>query len=65
MIKKSTFQKLSLQWRSIILINIISTFAQLGQLGIGFAVLPIWLAARGVEPINLGFFGAAEWLACC
>ena len=54
-------QKLSLQWRSIIMLNVISTFAQLGQFGIGFAVLPIWLAARHVSPVNLGFFGAVEW----
>lgn len=51
----------TIQWRSIVLLNVISTFAQLGQFGIGFAVLPMWLAARNVSAINLGFFGAAEW----
>ena len=48
-------------WRTIAALTAVSTFAQLGQFGVGFLVLPIWLAARGVGALALGFFGAAEW----
>ena len=48
-------------WHAIAALNAVSTFAQLGQFGVGFLVLPIWLAARGMGAIQLGFFGAAEW----
>ena len=48
-------------WRAIAALNAVSTFAQLGQFGVGFLVLPIWLAARGMGAIELGLFGAAEW----
>ncbi|MGB4812545.1 MAG: MFS transporter [Methylophilaceae bacterium] len=48
-------------WRAIAALNAVSTFAQLGQFGVGFLALPIWLAARGMGAIQLGLFGAAEW----
>ena len=53
-------QKL-INWHAIAALNVVSTFAQLGQFGVGFLVLPIWLAARGMGAIELGLFGAAEW----
>ena len=51
----------STNWRGIVALNAVSTLAQLGQFGVGFIVLPIWLAARGMGAIELGFFGAAGW----
>ena len=48
-------------WRAIAALNAVSTFAQLGQFGVGFLVLPIWLAARGMGAIQLGLYGAAGW----
>ena len=48
-------------WRAIAALNAVSTFAQLGQFGVGFLALPIWLAARGMGAIQLGFYGAAGW----
>lgn len=48
-------------WRGIVALNAVSTLSQLGQFGIGFIVLPIWLAARGVGALELGIFGAVEW----
>ncbi|MGB4813098.1 MAG: hypothetical protein WBP13_11550 [Methylophilaceae bacterium] len=32
---------------AIAALNAVSTFAQLGQFGVGFLALPIWLASRG------------------
>lgn len=51
----------SINWRAIAALNAVSTFAQLGQFGVGFLVLPIWLVARGLGAIELGLFGAASW----
>lgn len=48
-------------WRGIAALNAVSTFAQLGQFGVGFLVLPIWLAARGLGAVQLGIYGAAGW----
>lgn len=48
-------------WRAISALNAVSTLAQLGQFGVGFLVLPIWLAARGMGAIELGFYGAVGW----
>ena len=48
-------------WRAIAALNAVSTFAQLGQFGVGFLALPIWLAARGMGAIALGLYGAAGW----
>ena len=48
-------------WRGIVALNAVSTLSQLGQFGIGFIVLPLWLAARGIGAMELGLFGAVEW----
>jgi MFS family permease len=48
-------------WRGIVALNAVSTLSQLGQFGVGFIVLPIWLATRGVGAVELGLFGAVEW----
>jgi len=54
-------QNNKINWRGIVALNAVSTLAQLGQFGVGFIVLPIWLAARGLGAIELGLFGAAGW----
>ncbi len=54
-------QGVKTNWRGIVALNAVSTLSQLGQFGIGFIVLPIWLAARGVGALELGIFGAVEW----
>lgn len=55
------FKNNNTDWRGIIALNFISTLSQLGQFGIGFIVMPIWLAFRHVEAVKLGIFGAFEW----
>jgi MFS family permease len=50
------------QWRGIIALNAVSTLSQLGQYGVGFIVMPMWLASRHLEAVQLGIFGAFEWL---
>jgi MFS family permease len=59
--QNKSFQNKKTDWRGIVALNIISTLSQLGQFGVGFIVMPIWLAFRHVEPVQLGFFGAVEW----
>jgi len=54
-------QHSKINWRGIVALNVVSTFAQLGQFGVGFVVLPIWLAARGLGAVELGLFGSAGW----
>jgi predicted MFS family arabinose efflux permease len=53
--------KTNTNWKGIVALNLVSTFSQLGQFGVGFLVLPIWLAARGLGAIDLGLYGAAGW----
>lgn len=48
-------------WRNIILLNMVSTLSQIGQYGIGFVVLPLWLVDRGFEPQNAGIFAGMQW----
>lgn len=38
-------------WRNIGEINAVSTLAQLGQFGIAFVVLTIWLAQQGLDAL--------------
>ncbi|MFM9835612.1 MAG: MFS transporter [Methylophilaceae bacterium] len=54
-------RKIDFHWRGIVVLNLVSTFSQLGQFGVGFLVMPIWLAARGMGAVELGYFGAAGW----
>ena len=51
----------TINWRTIAALNFVSTFSQLGQFGVGFVVLPLWLAPRNMGAIALGLFAAAEW----
>lgn len=49
-------------WRTIIALNAVSTLAQVGQFGIAFVVLPVWLAEQGLDATQLGMFAASLWL---
>lgn len=49
-------------WRTIGALNAVSTLAQIGQFGIAFVVLPVWLAAQGMGATQLGMFAASLWL---
>lgn len=51
-----------LPWRSIVSLNAVSLLAQLGQFGVGFAVVPQWLSQRGFSVTQLGGFASAQWL---
>jgi len=51
-----------IDWRTIIALNASSTLAQIGQFGIGFVVLPLWMAQHGLSAAQLGVFASAEWL---
>lgn len=55
-------QAKSVNWRGIAALNAVSTFAQLGQFGVGFIAMPIWLVSRGLNALDLGLYGAASWV---
>jgi MFS family permease len=49
-------------WRTISALNGVSTLAQIGQFGIAFVVIPVWLAGQGLDARQLGLFAASLWL---
>lgn len=49
-------------WSTVAALNGVSIFSQLGQFGIGFVVLPVWLAQHGLNATQLGILVSAEWL---
>ncbi len=49
-------------WRTIAALNLVSAMAQVGQFGIAFVVLPVWLAQQGLDATQLGMFAASLWL---
>lgn len=49
-------------WRTISALNTVSALSQVGQFGIAFVVLPVWLAAQGLDASQLGMFAGALWL---
>lgn len=51
-----------IDWRTISALNLVSTLAQVGQFGIAFVVLPVWLAAQGLDATQLGMFASSLWL---
>ena len=36
-------------WRTIGALNTVSAMAQIGQFGIAYVVLPVWLAQQGLD----------------
>jgi MFS family permease len=58
------FMQLSTQQRnhSIIALNAVSTLSQIGQYGLGTALIPMALVAKGANPEQIGLSSAAFWL---
>lgn len=51
----------AVRWRAIGALTTVSALAQIGQFGIGFMVLPVWLAHHGLDAPRAGLFSAAQW----
>lgn len=51
----------TVRWPAIAALTAVSALAQIGQFGIGFMVLPVWLAQRGLDAPRAGLFSAAQW----
>ena len=49
-------------WRTIGALNAVSAMAQVGQFGVSFVMLPVWLAGQGLDASGLGMFAASLWL---
>jgi MFS family permease len=49
------------RWRAIGALTAVSAFTQIGQFGIGFMVLPVWLAHQGLDAPRAGLFSAVQW----
>ena len=49
-------------WRTITALNTVSTLAQIGQFGIIFVIVPVWLALQGLSAAQLGLFAASLWM---
>ncbi|MEM5369958.1 MFS transporter [Paraburkholderia azotifigens] len=49
------------RWGAVAALTAVSTLSQIGQFGIGFMVLPVWLAHQGLDAPRAGFFAAAQW----
>jgi len=49
------------RWSPIAALTAVSTLAQIGQFGIGFIVLPVWLAHQGLDAQRAGLFAASQW----
>ncbi|WP_283150773.1 MFS transporter [Silvimonas soli] len=50
-----------LPWHTISALTLVSSFAQIGQFGFGFMVLPLWLAQHGLDAPRAGLFAAMQW----
>ncbi len=49
-------------WRSIAALNIVSTLAQVGQFGIAYLVVPLWLAQHGAGALELSLYASSLWV---
>lgn len=58
---ESPARETRIDWRTITALNTVSTLSQIGQFGIGFVVLPLWVSQHGLNAAQLGLFAAAEW----
>lgn len=51
----------AVRWPAIAALTAVSTLAQIGQFGMGFIVLPVWLAHQGLDAQRAGLFAASQW----
>ncbi|MFM0638704.1 MFS transporter [Paraburkholderia metrosideri] len=49
------------RWPAIAALTAVSALSQIGQFGIGFMVLPVWLAHHGLDAPRAGLFSASQW----
>jgi MFS family permease len=49
-------------WRTIGALNAVSALAQVGQFGVAYVMLPVWLVAQGFDASQVGLFAASLWL---
>ncbi|CAE6760404.1 MFS transporter [Paraburkholderia domus] len=49
------------RWAAIAALTSVSALSQIGQFGIGFMVLPVWLAHQGIDAPRAGLFSASQW----
>ena len=49
-------------WRTIGALNAVSALAQVGQFGVAYVMLPVWLVAQGLDASQVGLFAASLWL---
>ena len=49
------------RWSVVAALTAVSTLAQIGQFGVGFIVLPVWLAHQGLDAQRAGLFAASQW----
>jgi MFS family permease len=49
------------RWPAIAALTAVSALSQIGQFGIGFMVLPVWLAHHGLDASRAGLFAASQW----
>ncbi|MEX3953961.1 MFS transporter [Paraburkholderia sp. EG287B] len=54
-------QVAAVRWPAIAALTAVSTLAQIGQFGIGFIMLPVWLAHQGLDAQRAGLFAASQW----
>jgi MFS family permease len=59
---KKIFKASRFDWRTIAALNIVSTLSQVGQFGIAYVVLPVWMADHGFGAGQIGLFAASLWL---
>jgi MFS family permease len=62
MAKPQEYHSSPIDWRTIGALNMVSTLAQVGQFGIAYVVLPVWLSAQGLDATQLGMFASSLWL---
>lgn len=49
------------RWSAIAALTAVSALAQIGQFGMGFIVLPVWLVHQGLDAQRAGLFAASQW----
>jgi MFS family permease len=49
-------------WPTISALNAVSALAQVGQFGVAYVMLPVWLVEQGFDASQVGLFAASLWL---